>query len=422
MSQQLTYAEEQSKLQRQVDGDDLRITPPKEPEVNPEIYRDVEPLLYRGFLTQAANINGVSFVFKSLNHHEFELLRFTGVLKPSEQDGESLWDMFLAYGIFMVQGVNILADRDRHLSKLAETFGSMTVSARQRVIRHLSEINRRASNAVVLTEAYAMESYSRYRWAQYRHLSLTSPDVTGIEGTHRLGMNWAQLTWRAMNYFEDRHDEHEREWENAKFIGSCMAGKGISKVYNQDHERRRKEKEERMARKDRILRQIVLGEKPQDKVKQLGYAQVVAARSVEELSHQLEGDLKGEKDWHDQVIQSIQDRARIGVQAQREQQEQLAKDYEAQFGTKTVIGGTGLEGLTPEEVRLRIERQKQMEAQSAARRMVHPELHDPKLNAFLDKWGVGEEVATSVSSTDRDPSEAVEIPPTRQRGVPFGRR
>ena len=70
--------------------------------------------------------------------------------------------------------------------------------------------------------------------------------------------------WRALNYYEDLKEMAEREWDNAKFIGSCFAGKEIKKIYNQDKDRRQKEREERVRKRDKILRQVILREKPDE--------------------------------------------------------------------------------------------------------------------------------------------------------------
>lgn len=419
-----SYAVEQEKLQKQLEtGSEITIQAPKEPEVDPALYRDVEPMLFRGFLTLAAQINGVTFVFKSLNQHEYELLGYSGAIRD-ERASAKFWDIFLAYGVFMIDGINILPERERFIPKIAETFGEFPPDARQRVIRYLSEVNRRANNAVTICECYSMEVYSRFRWAQLRGLDPTSATVTGIHGTERLGMNWAQHIWRALNYYEDRNEEHERDWENAKFVGSCMVGKGISKVYHQDNERRKKEREERLARKDRLLRQVFLGESIDDKTKQLQGAVLVAARSVDELAEQLEKDLRGEKDWHDQVVEAQEKRIRHNVQGRRDHLELLAKSHEQEFGRRSLTGGTDITGLTPVEVQERILRSRQLEAQAAARGMVHPELADPKMGDFLDKWGMSAtEVDSSVTETDKDVSNVIPIPPPRNpRGTPFGKR
>jgi hypothetical protein len=419
-----TYESEQTKLQAEYSGnsaEDIHITIPKEPEVNPEVWKDVEPLLYRGFLTVSAEINSVSFVFKSLNHHEFELLRFSGGFREGRVT-EQFWWTFLAYGVFMVDGVNILVERDKWIPKLADTFGSLPKDARSKIVRYVGEVNRRASNAVALTEAYAMESLSRYRWMQIKGLDLTSTAVTGIEGTQRLGLNWSQQLWRALNHAEDRNEQHEREWENAKFVGSCFAGKGIAKVYNQDNERRRKDKEERLSRKDKILREIILGEKQEANVLKIPGAVITVPRTVEELASQLEKDLRGEKDWHDRVIEDHETKIRNQYNDRRVQVEQVARENAVQFGDRNVVGNSDArEGLTPREVADRVERRKQ-QAQQVHRHMDSVD-QDEKAQNFLGKWGVtGPEVSTEVSTTDRDISGAVQLPAPRTPTTPFRRK
>jgi len=423
-----SYEGEQQRLKDEYEGKskpkkDIRIPVPQDPEVNPEVYKDVEPMLYRGFLTVVAEINGVYFVFKSLNHHEFDLLRFSGMLREKEV-AKSFWSTFLAYGVFMVDGGNILSDRERWISKLADTFSELPKEAKAKIIRHVSEVNRRASVAVTLTEAYAMEAVSRYRWMQIKGLDLTTPAVTGIEGTQRLGLNWAQQLWRALNLAEDRNEQYERDWENAKFIGSCFAGKGLSKVYNQDNDRRRKEKEDRLARKDKLLREVVLGEKTPEKTAVLPGAVVTVPRTVEELADQLEKDLRGDKDWHDKVIEEHEKRIRENYQARQRQQEEAAKESVIRFGNRNVVGSSELEGLTSQEVEERVQRRKQLQAQAVGRMQVYPQIADEKTEAFLDKWGVtGQETSVEISSTNRDISEAISLPPQKPSMiVPFRRK
>jgi predicted metal-dependent phosphoesterase TrpH len=399
---------------------DIRIPPPKEPEVNPEIYRDVIPLVNRGFLTQAAEINGVPFVFKNFNHHEFSLVRLIGGHRPDQVPTSHFWDLFLAYGVFLVDGQNILLDRDRSVPEIAKTFSVFPPDARARVIRHLSELNRRANAATILTEAFATESFSRFRWSQVVGLDLMSPSVTGIAGTERLGLNFAQLTWRSINHYEDLYEQMEREWENAKFVGSCFAGKGIQKVYNQDNDRRRKRKEDIIARKDAIIRQAVFGEEPKDAKQQQGRAVVVAARTTEELSAQLEHDLRGEKDWHDQVIEAYERHIRETQTQQQEHLKQLAASHEEEFGKLGVVGGTDRDRpLSPAEVQERIQRRKQLQAQQVHQQMVQTQFNE-RLER-LNRKQLGYDIDTSVGQTDRDPSDARPIPADRTPGKPFRR-
>lgn len=416
------YEGEQGGFQESDGTNDIEIVVPKDPEVDPVVYNDVEQLLFRGFLVRAAEINESAFVFKSLNHHEFEMIRWMSGLHDQTLVRDQFYNAFLSYGVFMVAGTNILPERERWLPMLSEMFSSMPAKAKTKLVWNLSEINRKAANATTLTEAYSMESYSRFRWAQLKGLDLMSTATTGILGTEKLGMNIGQLTWRALNYYEDLKETTEREWEHAKFVGSCMVGKGLSKIYNSDRDRRRKEHEERVSRKDKLLRQVLLGQTIEATTIKNGQL-VVAANTVEELAAQLERDLKGEKDWHDQVVADYENRVRSAMHDRRQELARMSQEREKEFNGKMLRGSTDMTGLTPEEVQQRIERRRQVNAQNLATRVVHPEVQDPHMASFLDKWAPYEDegVRTSVSGTERDTSEATPLKRAEPRAVPFRR-
>lgn len=384
------YQEAQEQLHQKYDGgssgEDLHIEPPKPMEVNPEVFKDVEPLLFRGFLHVSAEINGVSFVFKSLNHHELERLSMS-VDYDSAKGRQKFYTEFLSRGVLMVEGVNVLVEQDHWVPEAAKMFDGLEDGARRKVIRYMSDINRRANRAVLLTEAYFLENISRLRWAQYKGLDLTSPAVTGFLGTPALGLNWAQLTWRALNYFEDQKEQAEREWENAKFIASAMAGsKGLAQVNGRDKQRRDQERSERIARRDKILRAAILGEDPTEDAK-VG-APMKVARTVEELADQLEKDLKGEKDWHDRVVEAHEKRAREEYQQRVQRLRAMQESHIEKFGSRPVVGGLdSFKGMTEQEVRTRIAKRQQQTAERLAKaRDDFPEAFDPKLAQFQDKW------------------------------------
>ena len=380
-----TYQEEQARLGSDFDGeasDDFKIEIPKDPEVDPKVYRDVEALLYRGFIHISVDINGVPFVLKSLNQHEFSLLQMVvGPYRNPADTWKRFYSIFLAYGVFMINGQNILSDRDRWISEIADHFDKLPVVARNRMIWHLSEINRRASSAVLLTEAYAMEGSSRFRWSQVRGLDLSSPSLTGIRGTEYLGLNWSQLTWRALNIFDDAKETIERDWENAKFIGACFAGKGLNKIYNHDNKRRREETDARRSRKDHLLRHVVLGAPLDDGVERKDGQVIIAAKTVDQLADQLTKSLKGERDFHDEVVAAIEERNQNEYKTQQERLQQLAEANEERFGGHGVSGATNLSGLSLGDVTQRLE-----DRQRAAASQIRPELMDPKFADFVDKW------------------------------------
>ena len=415
------YEQEQQQLrdpQDQPNASEITIAAPRAPEVNPEIYKDCQPLLSRGFLMQPAEINGVLFVFKSLNQHEYEHLGFMGGLRHDRQPTQPFWDMFLAYGVYMVDGCNVLDTRDRSVKAISQTFADFTPAARAKLIRHMSELNRRANVATILTEAYATEQYSRYRWAQIKGLDLMSPTVTGIPGTERLGLNYAQLTWRALNYYEDLRDTMEREWENAKFIGACMAGKGMQKVHQHDEKRRATQREQQWARKDIVFKHALLGE-PIDAPTTKDGRVVIAAHTTEELSAQLQASLRGEKDWHDQVVEQYEQQIKDRYAEQERKLQDLIDAREQQAGPRELQGGTEFTGLSATDVQERITRRRQYESQNQARRVLYPQLDEAR-EAQHHKWGLAGP-STPIGQTDRDPSEAHSIPQAATPGRPFRR-
>lgn len=409
-----------------LDPEEVRVEAPREPQVDPKVWRDVEPLLFRGFLVLPAKINDISFVFKSLNHHEFEMLQWVhgGRL-------EDYYNLFLAYGVFMIDGQNLLPEREKYAREIAQSFGEYETAARNKLIRYVSEVNRRAVNAIRLVEAYAMEPLSRIRWTQHKGLDLCAPSVTGIPGTERLGLNWGQLIWRSLNTVEDTKELAESEWENAKFTGSCMAGKGISKVYHQDTQRRKSEREEKIKHRDKLLRQVILLE-PEGVPGTEGIHVKHSAETVEELASQLERDLKGEADWHDQIVRAEEERIRQMHLDRQRQLEQMAAEREQEFKGRAVVAFTDKTGLSQEEVQQRLQRRRQIEAQQLAASMSRPSRPDDffydgggekRQGRYADTWldAPDEGPGDSVSLSDKDPTGALPLPPPRPRGTPFGR-
>ncbi len=409
------HSEEEPDLNIDVSSNDL--------QVDPKVWRDCESLLYRGFIAVKGDINGVPFIFKSLNHHEFEHIQW--IAGNAQQD--RFYNIFLAYGVFMVEGENVLANRSEWVNQLDEEFFSvLPLPAKNKMVRYLSEINRRASNAVTLTEAYATERSSRFKWAQLQGIDLMSPTCTGVAGTETLGLNFAQLVWRALNHFEDLRDVAEREWDNAKFVGSCSAGKEIQKIYNQDKSRRQKEKEAKDLRKDQLLRQVLLGETPEDA--ESGKREVkIIARSVEELAKQLEASLRGEKDWHDLVVEAEERRMQEQIEDRRNKINDMFQKRVEEEGAREVSAQTLItQGLTPAQVQQEIQRRRALEAQKLASRMVPSE--DPRLAAIMNKYDktssetYQKPQAGPLSKTDKDPSTALPVGgPSRPTPNPFRR-
>lgn len=283
-------------------------------KVDDGIWDELEKYLFTGFLTSSANILDRTFVFKSLNHNEIRNLDFFRPLRKSSLDVKiSFRSSFIAHSIIFIDGENVLHDRMNHIRKLMETIGKVPSGIQEEMINNLSSLNSRANRLHPLTEVYAHENRSRFKWLHVQSAPINSSIITGISGTESLGMNYCQQMWVALNRLLDSRDRVEAEWSNAKFIGGCFAGKGMRTIEEKDKARKEKESLELQELKSKVLyRYLNRNAGPEDiAAKQISLPdgrmatveKMFRAESVEELANQLSSALSDEKDYHDKVIE-----------------------------------------------------------------------------------------------------------------------
>lgn len=313
-------------------GQRIRIRVPETYKVVDEsIWEELESYIFQGFLTATAVIAGKTFVFKTLNALEMRNVNFMRPTRGVTPDGSDPFKaIFIAYSIFMVDGSNTLYERPRHINRLVKVIKKLPLKLQDKILENLSSINQRAVRLFPIAESYCHENRSRYRWLQISGIPIHSPMATGIPGTDELGMNQCQQMWTAVNRTLDRRDVMEREWQNAKFVGSCMAGKGIRSIDEKDRMRLEKERIDREEQKIKVLHTYLNRksgiEEPKQKVQLPDgrFAEVVEgtqadgkfrAETAEELADQLERALAGEKDFHDLVIEAKERELRVRARA-----------------------------------------------------------------------------------------------------------
>jgi len=283
-------------------------------KVDEGVWAELEKYLFSGFLTSSSLVQGRTFVFKTLNANEVRLIDYMRPYGATTPEARAAFrGAFVAYSVFMVDGQNVLHDRPRHIARLIKAVGRISPAVQGKVVENLTALNKKASRLFPLTEPYSYESRSRYRWLQMKGGPVHSHLYTGIPGTDELGMNYCQQVWTAMNNIQDLREDLERDWANAKFVGSCFAGKGIRSIDEKDKMRREKERtereEEKMKALHAYLNRLSGVEEPAETVslpdgRQAEVARRFRADSVEDLAEQLSASLSGEKDFHDSVIEA----------------------------------------------------------------------------------------------------------------------
>lgn len=337
----------------EVDGSKNRKITVKVPEsykkVDESVWEELEKYLFVGFLTSSAVVSGKSFVFKTLNHHEIRNIGFLKPMKSSPVEARSIFrSAFIAHSIFIVDGVNALYDRPKHISRLIKIISKIPQPEQEKIIENLGALNQKAQRLYPLAEIYVHENRSRYNWLHSQSGPVHSPIATGVPGTEELGMNHCQQTWTAVNRLLDKKEEAERDWSNSKFVGSCFNGKGVRSIDEKDRGRREKERTDIEDRKMKVLyaflNRLGTDEGPpmQYQLQDGRMATVVQgnandgkfrAESAEELAEQLSAALSGEKDHHDLVIEAHEKKLR--------EKARLIDDYKRQIYTIPTIPQLG---------------------------------------------------------------------------------
>lgn len=282
-------------------------------KVDESVWEELETYLFLGFLTTTAVINGQSFVFKTLNHHEVRNIQFMRSMRATMAESKVAFTAaFIAHSVFMVNGNNALHDRSRNINRLVKIISKIPTKTQDRILENLSYLNSRVSWLYPLVEIYAYESRSRFRWYHQILFPVHDSRSTGLAGTEELGMTLCQQTWTSVNVLIDKRETAEREWAHAKFIGSCMAGKGVRPIEERDRARLETERVEREEKKIKVLHSYLNrsgGDKEGPQLmtlpdgRQAEVKKKFKAESADALAAELSAALSGEKDYHDLVIE-----------------------------------------------------------------------------------------------------------------------
>jgi hypothetical protein len=360
-------------------------------DVNQEVWEELEKYLFDGFLTTSAFVLGKTYVFKTLNHTEVRGMDFLKPMKSSPPEVRAAFRAaFIAHSILMVDGMNALHERPKHISRLIKIMSKIPQPIQEKIVENLAAVNERAARLYPLTEIYVHENRSRFRWMQLQMIPVHSTSASGIPGTEEVGMNYVQQAWTALNRILDRREDMERDWSHAKFIGSCFNGKGVRAIDERDKARAERERTDRDDQRIQVLYNYLnRGSKSAERLMELPdgrMAKVVKkfqAISPEELRDQLEAALAGEKDHHDLVVEAKQKQL---IQRYNELEKHRQKMYAAPTiipagaqltGASSTSGSRVIGGKAEADAYLARMEQLRLEGMKQMRQVMSPELNEP---------------------------------------------
>jgi len=269
-------------------------------------YKDLEDLLYIGFLPYQTKIGNVDFVFKSVSDSEYRKVKLMSGIKEDIKYTSKFHYNYLYHSIYMINGISVIEKREQAYTDLISIFKGYPSFLLKSIFNILDDLTSRLDKCVKLVEPYSYESESRYAWISKNRIVLNSYLQTGIRGTEELGLNQFQKYWTALNLRDDTADSFNEKYSIAKFIASFTDPKSIKKIDASD----KAKKEEEEKRKERIKAMGTEEEK-------LRYFDPTSTKDG--IISELEKQMRGEKDGHDKAIESHERRLRTNMLAQMQE-------------------------------------------------------------------------------------------------------
>lgn len=256
-------------------------------------YRDLENLIYKGFIPYKVQINGLNLVLKTVNDTEYERIKLMSGLDDDPRYVSYFNINYLFYSIFMIDGINILHSRENNYSDFIDVLQEFPSVFFKNFFSIFEQLTQRQNKCIIQVEQYVCEDESRYNWEFKKNLILNSTNHTSILGTEFLGINQFQRYWSILNIREDNKVKFKENYSLAKFLASFQDPKALRKIEQMD--KTREEEEEK--RKERIR---VMG--TEEEIKYLSDP----TDTREGIVQALEKQMRGEKDDHDKFIEEYE--------------------------------------------------------------------------------------------------------------------
>lgn len=280
-------------------------------------YKDLEDLLFIGFIPLKAKLGDVDFVFKSINDIEYRKISLMSGIKSDPSYSYKFHYNFLFHSIYMINGINILEKREEYYEVILDIVKEYPAVLLKKIFEVLQRITDRVDKCTRLVEPYSYEEDSRFYWKSRRSLPLNSCASTGISGTEVLGLNQFQKFWMVLNSREDQTDSFEERYSLIKFLASFTDSKAVKKIDASDKAR----KEEENKKRERIK---IMGSEEESK-----YSFDPTA-SREGIIQELEKQMKGIKDDHDIAIESYEKKLRSNMLKQMNEMKNIQEKRQEQ--------------------------------------------------------------------------------------------
>jgi hypothetical protein len=337
-----------------------------------EAYTALSDLIFKGFLTAELDIDGRSFIFKTINEKEFDLIKmYSG--HPDEKNYQIRFNAyFLIYSLLIADNQNILMEREKNVKELYEYFLNIPEKLFSKILEDLNGLRLTAFEVTRYIEGFSYTDFSRNNWKVVRGGLPTSTDFTGICGTSNMGLNVHQESWILINRFLDEEEIFNREFCFAVMVASASNSKGARPIRNR-HDTTVKTSEDR---RKKLAREGYIDTK---KWSPDGWA--ASVDTAEELVAELERQMTGVKDKHDLFMEEYMKKMR--EQAERKTREAEERIRQARAGREGAFIEGSQRALSPEEAKALFTKKRPLNLEVVPDEEVSPEDKD----RFMKKIG-----------------------------------
>jgi len=311
-----------------------------------DAYRALSDLITKGFMSMHMDLKGVPIVFKTVNENEFELIQ---LYVGSKEDLFKFNTFFMAFSVLMVDGENILPDRDKTLKILYDFFYDLPTSVYGKVMDELSALKDDMFEASKYLEGFCYTDYSRVLWRMRRN-SPNREEFTGIKGTENLSINVCQSNWMLINQTLDHEEEHDNQFSLALLIASASNPKGVKSV------KAKYDLSVQTAVKKR--KKLAMEGSSPEKVQWTPESWAAPVDTAEELVAELERQMSGKKDKHDLFIEDYIRKIEEDQKLAEEREEERLAVYRQKIKDEGFVLTGDHRALTPEETKEMLENAK----------------------------------------------------------------
>jgi len=304
------------------------------------LYNDVETLLLTGWLSQVVPLGPGSVTLRT-----YDTTSHTHLIMRCEGDPSNWKRHRVAHAVYMVNGFYVhQEDPNAAHHVYQEWLRNVRVEHIEVLHTYVLGLTNRLARACRLTNAYCHEPYSRALWKRKPRQQAASQNVV-------------QELWWAWNESQDTFDSDIRQWQHTRSIVGSMSSKG-AKSLKKSEDGWKKRREDLAARTiEDAVNWVISGEREEQKPltvtvngQTFEVPKVHASQTVDEMQEELMRAVRGEKDYHDLMVEQYKTYHRAKNEAARQERQRAVEEARRASEEREITGRTAIVGYTPEQL------------------------------------------------------------------------